>query len=266
MDQVEISVIMTVKNGGKFLETSLNSVFSQTYLPKEVVVVNDGSEDNTWDELIRLRNIAPIPVHLVDTQGIGRSKALNLAVCHANHHWIANIDADDMWLPEKLQKQAKAIDLYQDAELVVTASQAVYGCGEGSFKSKGAFTVTPMPREFFYMRNPINHSSIVFSRRLFDNLGGYDETLTRQVDIDLWIRALKNGNIFYRVDLPLTVKRLHDGQNFEVGNRLGYTFNSFKISLKKLWQLNAPFYYFPIPFLRFFYNNLPRGVRRYLIK
>lgn len=266
MDQVEISVIMTVKNGEKFLEASLNSVFSQTYLPKEVVVVNDGSDDNTWDELIRLRNIAPIPVYLVDTQGIGRSKALNLAVSYTNYHWLANIDADDMWLPEKLEKQARAIDLYQDAELVVTASQAVYGYGEGSLKAKGAFTVTPMPREFFYIRNPINHSSIVFSRRLFDHLGGYNQKLHRQVDIDLWIRALKSGNIFYRVDLPLTVKRLHDGQSFEVGNRLGYTFNSFKVSLKKLWQLKAPFYYFPIPFLRFFYNNLPRGVRRHLIK
>ena len=55
MNQIDISVIMTVKNGSKYLESSLSSVFSQTYLPKEVVVVNDGSDDDTWEVLKRLR-------------------------------------------------------------------------------------------------------------------------------------------------------------------------------------------------------------------
>ncbi|MBR2513418.1 MAG: glycosyltransferase [Halomonas sp.] len=266
MDQVDVSVIMTVKNGEKFLESSLSSVFYQTYLPQEVVVVNDGSDDNTWDILMELRSTAPIPVQLVNTQGIGRSKALNLAVSHAKCRWLANIDADDKWLPEKLEKQALTIGIFPDAELVVTASQTVYGDGEGETQAKGGFAITPMGRESFYIRNPINHSSILFSRRLFDEVGGYDETMTRQVDIDLWIRALQRGHTFYRVDLPLTIKRLHDAQSFEVGNRLGYTFNSFKISLKKLWKLNAPFYYFPIPFVKFAYNNIPRSIRRHLMK
>lgn len=254
---------MTVKNGEKFLESCLSSVFTQTLLPQEVVVVNDGSDDDTWDMLIRLQNVAPIPVHLIDTQSIGRSKALNLAVSHAKCRWLANIDADDKWLPEKLEKQALALDIFPDAALVVTASQTVYGEGVGESQIKEDFKVTPMGPESFYIRNPINHSSILFSRQFFDQIGGYNESLSRQVDIDLWIRALKKGHIFYRVDLPLTIKRLHDGQSFEVGNRLGYTFNSFKISLKKLRQLNAPFYYFPIPFLRFAYNNIPRNIRRY---
>lgn len=257
---------MTVKNGERFLESSLSSVFTQTLLPQEVVVVNDGSEDNTWDVLIRLQHLAPVPVYLVDTQGIGRSKALNLAVSHAKCKWLANIDADDQWLPEKLEKQALAVDIFPDVALVVTASQTVYGEGVGEFQIKEGFKVTPMGPESFYIRNPINHSSILFSRRFFDQVGGYNESLTRQVDIDLWIRALKKGHIFYRVDLPLTIKRLHDGQSFEVGNRLGYTFNSFKISFKKLWQLNAPFYYFFIPFVKFAYNNIPRNIRRHFKK
>lgn len=266
MDQVDISVIMTVKNGSRFLESSLSSVFFQTYPPQEVVVVNDGSEDDTWEVLNRLRLTAPVLVRLFDTHGIGRSRALNLAVSHAQHNWLANIDADDKWLPEKLEQQAFAISLFSKAELIVTSSQTVYGEGEGEVDVQGAFSVTPMHRESFYIRNPINHSSVLFSRRLFDQLGGYDEALVRQVDIDLWIRALRKGHIFYRVNLPLTIKRLHDGQSYEVGNRLGYTFNSLKISLKKLKQLKAPFYYFPVPFLRFVYNNIPRGVRRRLIK
>lgn len=266
MDQVEISVIMTVKNGEKFLESSLSSVFYQTHPPQEVVVVNDGSDDNTWDILMELHRRAPIPVKLVNTQGIGRSKALNLAVSHAQCRWLANIDADDKWLPEKLQKQALAIGIFPDAELVVTASQTVYGDGQGVSQIKGGFAITPMGRKSFYIRNPINHSSILFSRRLFYEVGGYNETMTRQVDIDLWIRMLQRGHTFYRVDLPLTIKRLHDAQSFEVGNRLGYTFSSFKISLKKLWKLKAPFYYFPIPFVKFAYNNIPRSFRRHLKK
>lgn len=266
MSQIEISAIMTVKNGAKFLESSLSSVFSQTYLPQEVVVVNDGSDDDTWEVLKKLRLTAPIPVHLVNTQGVGRSQALNLAISHACCPWLANIDADDKWLPEKLEQQAVTVGLFPDAQLVVTASQTVYGEGEGELGTKGEFSVTPMGRDSFYIRNPINHSSILFSRQFYDQVGGYDEALVRQVDIDLWIRALKKGFLFYRVDLPLTIKRLHDGQSYEVGNRLAYTFNSFKISLKKLWLLKAPFYYFPIPFIKFFYNNIPRSVRRRLIR
>lgn len=264
MDQINISVIMTVKNGSKYLESSLSSVFSQTYPPKEVVVVNDGSDDDTWEVLKRLRHTAPIQVQLVDTQGVGRSRALNLAVSHARYPWLANIDADDKWLPEKLAQQVATVSLFPDVELVVTASQIVYGQGEGESVVSGGFSVTPMGRDSFYVHNPINHSSILFSRRFIDQVGGYDETLFRQVDIDLWVRALRKGFIFYQVDLPLTIKRLHDGQSFEVGNRLGYTFNSFKVGLKKLRQLKAPFYYFPILFVKFFYNNIPRSVRRRL--
>ncbi|XKH59508.1 glycosyltransferase family 2 protein [Halomonas sediminis] len=266
MDQIKISAIMTVKNGSRYLESSLSSVFSQTYPPQEVVVVNDGSDDDTWEVLKKLRRTAPIPVQLVNTQGIGRSRALNLAVSHARHRWLANIDADDKWLPEKLEQQTVAVSLFPDAELVVTATQIVYGEGEGELDAKGTFSVTPMGRDRFYVHNPINHSSVLFTRRFLDQVGGYDEALVRQVDIDLWIRALRKGYIFYRVDMPLTIKRLHDGQSYEVGNRLGYTFNSFKISLKKLWQLKAPFYYFPIPFVRFVYNNIPRSIRHRLLR
>ncbi|CAM4196916.1 glycosyltransferase [Vreelandella rituensis] len=266
MDQIEISVIMTVKNGAKFLESSLSSVFYQTYSPQEVVIVNDGSDDDTWEVLKRLRRSAPFPVKLVNTQGIGRSRALNLAVSHTRHQWLANIDADDKWLPEKLEQQVAAVSLFPDAELVVTASQIVHGEGEGELNAKGVFSATPMARESFYVRNPINHSSVLFTRRFLDQVGGYDEALVRQVDIDLWVRALRKGYIFYRVNLPLTIKRLHDGQSYEVGNRLGYTFNSFKIGMKKLWQLKAPFYYFPVPFVKFIYNNIPRSIRHRLTR
>ncbi len=225
-------------------------------------MVNDGSDDDTWEVLQRLRLTAPIPVQLLNTQGVGRSAALNLAVSHARCSWLANIDADDVWLPEKLEQQAIAVRLFPDADLVVTASHIVYGEVKVRLDAKGAFSVTPLGCDSFYIRNPINHSSILFSRRFYDQVGGYDEALSRQIDIDLWVRALREGYVFYRVDFPLTIKRLHDRQSYEFGNRLGYTFNSFKLSLKKLWQLKAPFYYLPIPFVKFIYDNLPRNVRR----
>lgn len=265
MGRVEISAIMTVKNGARFLESSLTSAFSQTHPPQEIVVVNDGSDDETWEVLQVLRHQSPIPVVLLDTPGVGRSRALNLAVNQARYPWLANIDVDDLWLPEKLEQQSKALKQFPDAELVVTASHIVWGDIEDELDSSGDFSVTPMGRECFYLRTPINHSSVLFSRRFYDLVGGYDETLGSQVDIDLWVRALKAGYLFYRIDLPLTVKRLHDAQSFEVGNRLRYTFNSFKVGLKKLWLLKAPFYYFPVPFLKFLYNNMPRRIRRHLI-
>ncbi|MFY0992444.1 glycosyltransferase [Halomonas sp. C05BenzN] len=266
MDPVEVSAIMTVKNGAKYLEESLFSVFSQTRPPREVVVVDDGSDDDTWEVLQKLRLMAPMPVQLLNTQGVGRSRALNLAVSHGQYSWLANIDADDIWLPEKLEQQAVAVRLFPDAELVVTASHIVYGEVEGELDAKGAFSVTPLGPDSFYVRNPINHSSVLFSRRFHDQVGGYDETLTRQVDIDLWVRALSTGYVFYRVDLPLTVKRLHDGQSYEVGRRLGYTFNAMRLSLRKLRQLGAPFYYFPFPIVKFVYNNMPRSVRRRMFR
>lgn len=266
MDQIEISVIMTVKNGAKYLESSLSSIFAQTCPPKEIVVVNDGSSDDTWDELNKWRLMAPIPLRLLNTHGVGRSAALNLAVSHSQYPWLANIDVDDIWLPEKLEQQALVVSRYPDSELVVTASHIVYGEVSGELDAMGEFSVTSLGPKDFYIRNPINHSSVVFSRRLYNQLGGYNETLVRQVDIDLWIRALRDGYVFYRIDLPLTVKRLHDGQSYEVGSRLRYTFSSFKISLKKLWLLKAPFYYFTVPFVKFVYNNIPRGVRHRLMR
>lgn len=266
MHPIAISAIMTVKNGERYLEDSLSSVFSQTYPPREVVIVNDGSMDSTWDLLQRLRTAAPIPVELVNTKGVGRSGALNLAISHTRYPWLANIDADDLWLPEKLERQAMAAARHPEAELLVTRSRIVYGEVEEELNAAGEFSLTPLSRERFYIRNPINHSSILFTRKFIDLIGGYDETLIRQVDIDLWVRALRAGYTFYRVDMPLTIKRLHDGQSYEVGKRLDYTLNALKLSLRKLKLLKAPYYYFPVPFLKFAYNNMPRSIRRRLIR
>lgn len=79
MNVVNVSVFMTVKNGERFIQRSINSILKQTLPPREIVIVDDGSVDNTCKVIKDMISSSDVPIELIQTGGVGRAKALNLA-------------------------------------------------------------------------------------------------------------------------------------------------------------------------------------------
>ena len=265
----DVSVYMTVKNGEKFIEQSLYSVTRQTCKPREIVVIDDGSTDGTVRIIKQLAQKSSISIKLIETTGVGRAKALNMAWKACSSTWVANIDADDIWHPEKLCYQLKAIKMSPMTDLISTKSNFLKG------RSKPATTydeieelskhqLTKLSAEDFFFRNQINHSSVLIRRCRLKEVGGYNENRVSQIDLDLWYRLLAKGYCLIRIDAPLTFKRIHAEQSFEAKNRIAYCFRSMSCELQGLRLLKANLYWYPLPILKFFFGLLPVNYRSHI--
>jgi len=180
---MKISLIIPCYNRSSSLKRALQSVLSQSYLPNEIIVVDDGSSDNTAD---MLRNEFPQVTYLYQ-ENKGVSSARNLGIKHSTGDWIAFLDSDDTWLSHKLEKQVSA--LQQLPELKICHTEEIW--------IRNGVRVNAMNKHkksggwIFKQCLPLcamSPSSILIHRSVFEHLGLFDESLVACEDYDLWLR------------------------------------------------------------------------------
>jgi glycosyltransferase involved in cell wall biosynthesis len=217
-----ISVVIPSYNAARFLPATLRSVLAQPGFALEVLVVDDGSSDGTPALLA-----AQFPqVRLIRQRNQGVAVARNTGLAEARHDWVAFIDADDIWLPGKLQAQWALLSSQREAQMCYTAwqvwhtqdiepaadwLQALMDAGEApeaAQRWQGA-------SGWIYpelLRDCVVWTSTVLARRsLLQALGGFEPGLPVGEDYDLWLRASRLTPIV-RVPRPLALYR-HHGAN-----------------------------------------------------
>ena len=197
---MEISVIIPTFNRGHTLSRAIDSVLGQTLAADEILIVDDGSDDNTR-ELITDRY--PQCSYLYqENQGV--SSARNLGIRQAQGEWIALLDSDDAWLPDKLQRQ---LELLQDnPEYRLCHTEEIWmrdGVRVNAMKKhrKGGGRI-------FQNCLPlcvISPSSVMIHRSLFDGVGLFDTSLPACEDYDLWLRICAREPVLF-VAQPMIVK------------------------------------------------------------
>jgi glycosyltransferase involved in cell wall biosynthesis len=207
-----ISVVITCYNYGKYLSGCLESVLDQTYRDIEIIIVNDGSTDDT-DEVIK-KYLSNPRVRYIKQRNAGQANAKNTGIRNASGEFVAFLDADDVWEKEKLEKQLRCFD---NAEVGVVYCRAKYLNEDGNFTD---FEMTPyylQPRrgkvtEWFVFDNFVQFSSSIVRKECFERCGGFDEALKMGIDWDLWLR-LSPVYQFDFVDEKLLYYRMgHAGQ------------------------------------------------------
>ena len=199
-----VSVVIPSFNRVETLQRALASVLSQTRIADEVIVVDDGSTDSTAEMII---NNFPDVVYLYQTNR-GVSAARNLGITHASSDWIALLDSDDEWLPEKLQRQFALLENYPELsnELKVCHTEEIW--------VRNGKRVNQMKKHekaggWIYQRClPIcamSPSSIVIHRSVFEKVGLFDEGLPACEDYDLWLKICSRYPVAY-IEEPLIVK------------------------------------------------------------
>ena len=207
-----VSVVITCYNYGKYLQGCIESVLSQTYQDFEIIVVNDGSTDNT-DEVMR-GFLSIEKIHYIKQKNGGQANAKNIGIRNSKGEYIAFLDADDLWARTKLEKE---IPLFSDSQVGVVYSRSRYINEEGkeiSFELSGKYLRPRKGRvtEYLIIDNFVPFSSSVVRRQCFAKFGGFDESLKMSIDWDLWLRISTNYDFDY-VDEPLLLYRLgHPGQ------------------------------------------------------
>jgi glycosyltransferase involved in cell wall biosynthesis len=200
---IKISVIIPAYNAEHYIAKAIESCLSQTYAPHEIIVIDDGSTDGT----AAVAESFPSPVRVIRlAENMGVSVARNRGVQASTGDWLAFLDADDWFLPEKLEHQRRCVLENPQAVLIYTGFHII---GFDGSKSDGRFF---MPQEIWPMlryRDRLHLSTVLLRRDTFDSIGGFDPSLRRCQDWDLWLRLVARYSVesFAAVPEPLAVYR-----------------------------------------------------------
>jgi glycosyltransferase involved in cell wall biosynthesis len=196
---------MAARDAEATIYEAIGSVLAQTVPDWELLVVDDGSADGTAQIV---RDFADERVRLLEPGRIGvLAKLRNLAIEQARGEWVALLDADDLWLPRKLERQLEAAGhaglVHTDAVLLVDGRRRP--------------SAVPRPRgallDALVRNNFVFSSSVVVRKSLLDELGAFDPdpALYGSPDYELWLRLARYTEFVF-VDEPLLGYRVHSGQ------------------------------------------------------
>jgi glycosyltransferase involved in cell wall biosynthesis len=197
---MQISVIIPTFNRVHTLPRALDSVRAQTHPADEIIVVDDGSDDDT----ARLMAEEYPDCRYLRQPNRGVSSARNLGIEKAHGEWIALLDSDDAWLPGKLAMQTKALAANPERRL----------CHTEEIWIRNGTRVNPMSKHakqggrIFQHCLPlcvISPSSVLLHRELFALYGDFDTRLPACEDYDLWLRLCAHETVLF-IEQPLTVK------------------------------------------------------------
>jgi glycosyltransferase involved in cell wall biosynthesis len=218
MTAAKFSVVIPVYNGERFLAEALESVFAQTLPPYEVIVVDDGSTDASAEVAGRF------PVTLIRQENRGPGAARNAGVAQCTGEYLAFLDADDIWLPEKLERQmALLVGAGTEAAISMTHGRARLDATERNLESMVGEDRIPLFR--------VLPSSWVVPLRFFGRVGPFDETYRVGEDTDWLLRARRLGVTELVCDEPLFIRRFHD-------NNISWDFQEGKKNLMTMLRAN----------------------------
>lgn len=195
-----LSVVIPTYNRVEPLERALDSVFVQTVPPTQVIVVDDGSDDST-KEMLRTR-FSGVCVESQPHRGV--SAARNRGIAAATGEWVAFLDSDDAWLPQKLELQLAALEEQSSARLchcdeIWIRDGVRVNPGRRHRKSGGRIF-----RQCLELCL-ISPSAAILHRSVFEDVGLFDESLPACEDYDFWLRFTASREVVF-VDHPLVLK------------------------------------------------------------
>jgi len=188
----KVSVIIPTYNRSQFVCETVESVLSQTYKDFEIIVIDDGSTDGTKDVLAHYSD--QIKYIYQQNQGVGAAR--NKGITEARGEYLAFIDDDDLWLPEKLEKQVEYMDNHPDVAFVSTGTYVIDVDGNDVAKWQ-KYESSRQTFESLVEDNFIFNLTVLLRKNCFENVGGFDTRLAISQDYDLWLRLAKRYKFAY---------------------------------------------------------------------
>ena len=197
----EISVIIPTYNRCDLLKRAINSVIKQTITPKEIIIVDNGSTDQTYQMVSSL--FPEINYFIEKKRGV--SAARNKGILESKSKWIAFLDSDDAWKPTKLEKQMGYSVFNQDKYRIIHTDETWYRnkkfLNQLKKHKKSGGNIFKNSLQLCC----ISPSSVVLKKQIFDDYGLFDENLEVCEDYDMWIRITSKEEVGF-LDSPLVLK------------------------------------------------------------
>jgi len=190
--RLELSIVMSVYNGEKYLREAIESILNQTYTDFEFIIINDGSTDQSLDII---RSYSDQRVVIINQENKGLIESLNIGIARARTNYIARIDADDVSHLDRLEKQIKFMDNNPNLVLLSSSYNVMLESGE-IICTRFLPVEDKCIREAITKWNPFCHSSAFFRKKVFEKVGGYSKRYElAEEDYDLWKRIIQHGEV-----------------------------------------------------------------------
>jgi glycosyltransferase involved in cell wall biosynthesis len=214
--RLSVAAVIPLYNGGQYIEAALRSVFAQTVLPDEIIVVNDGSTDVGPAIVAKFAETHPITI-LTKPNG-GQSSARNMGVAHARSDLIAFLDQDDIWYPLHIAELSRSFEHDERVGVVYSSLDEIDGAGELRTKAVQNQNASKHPKpdlaECLRTDMHILPTAAIVRRSAIEAVGGFDERLSGYEDDDLFLRIFQAGYSNSYFAIPLGQWRKHAGSSF----------------------------------------------------
>jgi len=195
MKDIQISVVIPLYNSTNSILETIKSVLNQTFLPYEIIIINDGSTD---DSLAKVQKFIEqyngnLNFKVIDKINEGVSKTRNLGIANASGNWIAFLDSDDIWLPNKLELQRFEINKNDNIDLIGTNRN-----GE-VFKNFGLIKFNRLNKissRILLYKNFFSTPTVMIKKHIIKDIGLFDENQKYAEEGDYWIRICNKKNCY----------------------------------------------------------------------
>ncbi|GKX31763.1 hypothetical protein SH1V18_42430 [Vallitalea longa] len=227
---MEFSVIIPLYNKENHVGRAIKSVINQTYKDFEIIVIDDGSTDNSAKEVIKIKDSR---IRLIRQNNGGVSSARNKGIAEAKYDYIGFLDADDIWMPNFLQSIKNLIKQYPMAGVYATSYRIQRGDGaiitslSGRNLKKNWKGIIDDYFRFSLNAPLISASSVVVPKKIFNHLGNFNVKLNRGEDLDMWCRIALKYRIAYFNSICATY--FHDAENRACNKKVNiyYAFSNY---------------------------------------
>ncbi len=227
-----VSVIIPAYNKADYTRRAIDSVLAQTYAPIELIVVDDGSKDNTADVV---KSYGDAVTYVAKPNG-GACSARNEGIRRAKGEYIAFLDCDDLYEPAKINTSVNYLQEHPQAGFVHTDAYFIDADDRvtGQYKHPLSFRHQGMIAEHLILGNFICNSTVLVRRSIIDRVGLFDETLFPPADWDMWLRYAQVAEVGF---IPTALTKYRVADNF-IFNRLDQSLAEEQIVLDKYFVRN----------------------------
>lgn len=184
----KISVITSVYNDAAHLREALDSILGQTFVDFEWLIADDGSTDES-PQILAEYAAKDARLKIWHQQNIGLTKTLNNLIKQASGEYIARMDSDDISLPDRLAAQVKFLDEHPAVGAVSCFAKVIDATGKAIGEHRPGTTHEQIKKLIFFS-GQLCHPAVMFRKKAFVALGGYDETFRYAQDLDLWFKFI----------------------------------------------------------------------------
>lgn len=252
------TILISVFNGEETLDRCFESIRQQTFQDFRITCIDDASNDDSLSLLARWQSIfGERLLVLKNPSNIGLTRSLNIGLKTIDTPYTARLDADDWWLPQKLDCQITYLQKHPECGILGSAYV-------NHFLEKEKLVRMPLTdeeiREKMFQTNPFGHSTVIFQTGLVKEAGGYDESIRYGQDYELWLRLSEKTKL---ANLPHVLCHRNADSGISVEKQNAQMHQYVKTQLRYLKHLKRPFWEYGYIFIPLLTTLIPEKLRYY---